>query len=203
MRRRFSRPVSRSSTAAYWPVRPMRRRTSLDWRRTSKPATLASSSAVSRVARMRTVVVLPAPFGPSSPKTVPAGTIRSTPFSAFLISLPPYRLRSPSAWIAMSTCAHPNSNSTDRGSTVQVGQRRVSRKKYRVHQQPQRRGGCHIDGADASSGLAGSKRLIEESDTAGSGGLGPGGTVRQTRLHAFRVRIVHDVREFSTGQRKC
>src|SRR5687767_4541379 len=31
---------------------------------------------------MRTVVVLPAPFGPSRPYTVPAGTVRSTPSTA-------------------------------------------------------------------------------------------------------------------------
>ena len=36
----------------------------------------------SSVARTRTIVVLPAPFGPSSPSTVPAGTSRSTPASA-------------------------------------------------------------------------------------------------------------------------
>lgn len=45
---------------------------------------------------MRTVVVLPAPFGPSSPQTVPAGTWRSMPLSA---SLAGYRLRNPSTWI--------------------------------------------------------------------------------------------------------
>ena len=31
---------------------------------------------------MRTVVVLPAPFGPSTPSTVPRGTARSMPSSA-------------------------------------------------------------------------------------------------------------------------
>ena len=36
----------------------------------------------SSVARTRTSVVLPAPFGPSRPNTVPSGTIRSTPASA-------------------------------------------------------------------------------------------------------------------------
>ena len=50
---------------------------------TSKPATVARpASARSRVARIRTVVVLPAPFGPSRPRTVPSSTTRSTPSSA-------------------------------------------------------------------------------------------------------------------------
>jgi hypothetical protein len=34
------------------------------------------------VARIRIVVVLPAPFGPSRPKIVPTGTSRSMPASA-------------------------------------------------------------------------------------------------------------------------
>ena len=36
------------------------------------------------VARMRTKVVLPAPFGPSSPRTVPRSTVRLTPVSALV-----------------------------------------------------------------------------------------------------------------------
>src|SRR5581483_6438665 len=44
-------------------------------------------------------VVLPAPFGPSSPKTTPASTSRSKPSSA---TTSPYRLRRPSASIARS-----------------------------------------------------------------------------------------------------
>ena len=71
---RFSSPVCRASTEAYWPVRLIRLRTSLRCARTSKPATRASPpSASSSVARIRTVVVFPAPFGPSSAKTRPAG----------------------------------------------------------------------------------------------------------------------------------
>ena len=46
---------------------------------TSKPATVARpASGLSSVARMRTVVVLPAPFGPSRPRTVPSATVRSS-----------------------------------------------------------------------------------------------------------------------------
>src|SRR5205807_201380 len=37
----------------------------------------------SRVVRMRTAVVLPAPLGPSRPSTVPAGTVRSMPSRAW------------------------------------------------------------------------------------------------------------------------
>src|SRR5262249_62306359 len=50
-----------------------------------------------RVARLRTVVVLPAPFGPRSPYTVPAGTARSTPAST---ALRPNRFSSRSASMA-------------------------------------------------------------------------------------------------------
>ena len=46
---------------------------------------------------MRTAVVLPAPFGPRSPSTVPSGTARSTPQRASTL---PYDLRSPSASMA-------------------------------------------------------------------------------------------------------
>ena len=52
------------------------------------------ASGLSRVARMRTAVVLPAPFGPSRPNTVPMRTWRSTPASAVVS---PKRLTRPSA----------------------------------------------------------------------------------------------------------
>src|SRR6266480_1182986 len=65
--RKFSSPVCASSSAANWPVRLIRRRTWERSRRTSKPATRARPASASvSVARMRTVVVLPAPFGPIS-----------------------------------------------------------------------------------------------------------------------------------------
>jgi hypothetical protein len=92
---RFCRPVSRSSSAVCWPTRPIRRRTDAASLRTSEPATFARpASARSNVARTRTAVVLPAPFGPSSPWTVPAGTATSNPSSAAVV---PYAFRSPSA----------------------------------------------------------------------------------------------------------
>ena len=46
---------------------------------------------------MRTTVVLPAPFGPSSPQMLPGATTRSKPSTAWVS---PKRLRSPSARIA-------------------------------------------------------------------------------------------------------
>ena len=50
---------------------------------TSMPATSARpQSGCSRVVSTRTAVVLPAPFGPSRPRTVPSGTSRSSPSSA-------------------------------------------------------------------------------------------------------------------------
>jgi hypothetical protein len=53
----------------------------------------AVRSAMVSVARIRTSVVLPAPFGPSTPCTMPGGTARSRPTSAVVF---PYRLTSPS-----------------------------------------------------------------------------------------------------------
>ena len=50
---------------------------------TSAPATVAvPSSTSSNVVRIDTAVVLPAPFGPSSPTTVPSSTTRSRPARA-------------------------------------------------------------------------------------------------------------------------
>src|SRR2546423_9307573 len=55
------------------------------------------ASGDSSVARTRTSVVLPAPFGPSSPKIAPSGTSRSTPASA---SVEPKLLVTPSTAMA-------------------------------------------------------------------------------------------------------
>src|SRR5262249_7826141 len=51
----------------------------------------------SGVARIRTAVVFPAPFGPSTPSTVPGRATRSTPASAVVL---PNRLTKPLASIA-------------------------------------------------------------------------------------------------------
>src|SRR5690348_3160984 len=66
-------------------------------RTTSWPATRAQPlSGRDSVVRIRTAVVLPAPFGPSTPRMDPAGTWRSMPARA---TVWPYRLVSPSASI--------------------------------------------------------------------------------------------------------
>ena len=82
---RFSRPVSTSSTAANCPAVPMQRRTAIGSSTTSNPATRAfPPSGGINVERMRTRVVLPAPFGPSSASTLPSSTSRSIPHSALV-----------------------------------------------------------------------------------------------------------------------
>ena len=81
---RFSSPVRFSSTAAYCPDTPIIRR----MRSGSRPTSMPSMVAVPDSGRMRvvstfTAVDLPAPFGPSRPRTVPVGTARLSPSSAF------------------------------------------------------------------------------------------------------------------------
>ncbi len=76
---RFSRPVSFSSTAANCPVRLIDCLTPTGSARRSCPAMVAvPASGRSRVARIRTIVVLPAPFGPSRASTEPVSTASST-----------------------------------------------------------------------------------------------------------------------------
>jgi hypothetical protein len=85
--------VSRPSTAENWPVTPIAARTASGSRATSCPATRSSpASARIRVERIWTVVVLPAPFGPSRAKVSPGATVKSMPFSTWLS---PYALRRP------------------------------------------------------------------------------------------------------------
>ena len=73
------RPVSMSSTAAYWPVRLIERLTPTGSVSRSWPAIVAvPASGRTRVARIRTIVVLPAPLGPSSARTEPVSRARST-----------------------------------------------------------------------------------------------------------------------------
>ena len=94
----FSRPVSSSSTVADWPVRPIERRTAAGSASTSCPATRAVPRVgFVSVVIIRTVVVFPAPLGPSSPSTVPRGTAKLTSSTA---SVSPNSLTSPSASIA-------------------------------------------------------------------------------------------------------
>ena len=71
----------------------MTERTSLVPVITSYPATrTVPASAFINVVRTFTVVVLPAPFGPSMEKTDPAATSKSMPSST---TLSPYAFRSP------------------------------------------------------------------------------------------------------------
>ena len=80
MRSMFSSPVISPSTAENWPVTPIAARTACGSAARSWPPTCSSpASAVMRVERILTAVVLPAPFGPSREKTVPVGTARSIP----------------------------------------------------------------------------------------------------------------------------
>lgn len=87
--RRFSSPVWASSKAAYCPVRLIVRRTRLRSATTSYPAMRAVPlSAVVSVARMRTAVVLPAPFGPGRAKTGERSARRSMPSGTGCAGLP-------------------------------------------------------------------------------------------------------------------
>ena len=82
-RTRFSVAVSSSSTEAYCPVTPSSCRITCGSFLTSTPKMVARPSSIgSRVASMESVVVLPAPFGPSTPNTSPRRTVRSTPSTA-------------------------------------------------------------------------------------------------------------------------
>ena len=98
---RFSRPVSAGSTAACWPARPITRRTLSGRATASMPATCREPpSGRSSVATERTNVVLPAPLGPSTAVTAPAGATRSRPSRA---ATSPNCLRRPVA--TMAGCA--------------------------------------------------------------------------------------------------
>jgi len=82
---RFSYPVRSSSRAANWPVTATRARIASRSPTRSCPRTRAvPPSARVKVARMRIVVVLPAPLGPRNPYTWPRRTVRSIPSSARL-----------------------------------------------------------------------------------------------------------------------
>src|ERR687897_167523 len=73
----------------------------------SAPATVAvPESGSSSVVRMDTAVVLPAPLGPSSPRIVPFGTVRSRPSRA---TTSPYRLTSPRASMMSISVPPPSS----------------------------------------------------------------------------------------------
>src|SRR5437667_7393278 len=89
----------------------------------STPMSCPSTSAVPAegvrtVARIRSVVVLPAPLGPRNPKTSPFGTSKSTPLSASTeLRNPAYRLLRPWTRMAQVVAAHlpPRRLAADRG----------------------------------------------------------------------------------------
>src|SRR5580692_3625031 len=75
----FSHPVRSRSEVSACGMTPIFSRTWRGWRATSKPATNAwPPLGVMSVVSIRTMVVLPAPLGPSSPKTSPRRTSKLT-----------------------------------------------------------------------------------------------------------------------------
>src|SRR5208283_5837243 len=75
----FSHPVRSISEVSACGMTPIFSRTWRGWRATSKPATNAwPSLGGSSVVSIRTTVVLPAPLGPSRPKTSPRRTSKLT-----------------------------------------------------------------------------------------------------------------------------
>ena len=82
-----------------WKMIPTIRLTALAWRTMSRPSIVAVPPVGERVVvRIEIVVVLPAPFGPSSVKNSPARTSNEMPSTA-LRSAFLYRLVRPSRWI--------------------------------------------------------------------------------------------------------
>ena len=81
----ISTTVSFGYIDAVWRLMPMRGLSGSGSFATSMPRTIASpASGARRPSRISTVVVLPAPFGPSSPKTSPARTSKSMPSTAVM-----------------------------------------------------------------------------------------------------------------------
>src|SRR5437879_1896575 len=84
---------------------PIRCFTCIGSRRTLNPATVASPSVMSaRPVSNLIIVVLPAPFGPRRPKTVPEATFRVTWSTAVSF---PYTFVRFSVTIALSVMVHP------------------------------------------------------------------------------------------------
>ena len=70
---------------------------------TRRPTEAEPALGFSKVVRMRTVVLLPAPFGPRKPNTSPAVTSRLTPSTARTSSSPLPKVRTRS-WAMMGDC---------------------------------------------------------------------------------------------------
>src|SRR6185437_7510999 len=91
----FSQIVHCRSRVLYWGTTPINRRASAGCAITSKPATVTDPDVGrARVVQMLMVVDLPAPFGPSNPKSSPEATIRSIPLTPSIGTLPGYVLLS-------------------------------------------------------------------------------------------------------------
>src|SRR2546430_11357445 len=102
---RFSHAVKSSSRMTSDATHPIRCFTCIGSRRTSNPATDASPSVMSaKPVSNLIIVVLPAPFGPRRPKTVPEATFRVTWSTAVSF---PYTLVRFSVTIALSVMVHP------------------------------------------------------------------------------------------------
>ena len=80
---KFSIPVRFSSTEAFCPDKPIISRACSGSLITSTSETMAvPESGTNKVVKTRTAVVLPAPFGPSNPKTLPCSTFKLSPSRA-------------------------------------------------------------------------------------------------------------------------
>src|SRR5207247_4565665 len=112
-------PVIRGYEPGFSGMYPTEVRTAIGSLRMSCPSTSAvPSEGVRTVARIRRVVVLPAPLGPRNPKTSPLGTSKSTPLSASTeLRNPAYRLLRPWTRMAQVVAAHlpPRRLAADRG----------------------------------------------------------------------------------------
>ena len=86
--RTFSSPVRFMSSDGFWKMIPTCRRTRLASLTTSCPLIrTVPDVGDSVVVRMAMVVLLPAPFGPSSAKNCPGSTLKLTPSTAFVVPL--------------------------------------------------------------------------------------------------------------------
>ena len=155
---RFSNPVRFSSTAAYWPASPIFARSAAASRTTSWPAMRACpASGFSSVARIRTAVVLPAPLGPSRPRTLPCRAAKSTPHRA---RTEPYDFSSPSTKIA-SSVMWPDARGLGRRLSIRFGTPSADAGPHGLRRAPHRR-------------PAGARRvLLARPPRARRGGAGP------------------------------
>src|SRR5713101_3517650 len=106
-------PSKKADDCSCTPITPL---TFSGSRRTSMPATsTCPSSAVRSPSRISTVVVLPAPLGPSRPKISRSFTRKEMPSTATRL---PYRFRNPSTTIAKPCAVVPTPTSSTRVVTL-------------------------------------------------------------------------------------